>query len=90
MDWTLWVVHLGEKIYTERANRAVKQMSRAKKRKGPESEPLPSKTPFHPVPNEPGHHHPGKIKNHLACNGASALPPLEILMLSLNQLIHKA
>src|SRR5882672_582549 len=76
MDWTLWVVHLGEKIYTERANRAVKQMSRAKKRKGPESEPLPAKPHFTPSQTNLGHHHPGKIKNHLACNGASALPPI--------------
>jgi hypothetical protein len=47
-----------------------------KKRKGLESEPLPAKPHFTPSQTNLGHHHPGKIKNHLACIGASTLPPI--------------
>ena len=47
-----------------------------KKRKGLESEPLPAKPHFTPSQESLGHHHPGKIKNHFACDGASVLPPI--------------
>src|SRR6266550_35472 len=77
MDWTIWGVRLGEKTYAERAARAIKQKSWAKKsERGSDPSPF-QQNPISPRPKTAWDiTTPGKSKTTLPPNSASVLPPI--------------